>query len=226
MHSVMPFLLHASPLLVYGIVALALTMESCGVPVVNNTLLLLVGALASSGHLNIWALFVAALSGSLAGANLAYVIGARGGRKILLKITSFFHIDAQKVSVAENWYQKSGVWMIFLSRLTPYVRPFASFPAGISRMPYVRFFAASATGSLIWCAAMLYISWALGRRWGMAVRFMRHYTLPAVAIIVLVVILCILSTYVIKRWQRARRAKLPVVAGQHVEEPGRDLLHV
>src|SRR5437016_4620799 len=151
--------------MIYLIVAVILLLESSGVPIVNNTLLIFTGALASFGHLTIWLLAVAAITGSITGACLAYIIGAYGGRRIILRLAAFFRVDDQKVRMAESWFQTTGVWMIFFSRMTPFVRPFACFPAGMARLAFLRFFIAASAGSLIWCSTMLCIGWNLGYRW-------------------------------------------------------------
>ena len=86
MHSIVHALLHISPLLVYLLVAVILLLESSGVPIINNTLLLLLGATASLGFLNLEMLMISAFLGSSAGACCAYWIGMRGGRKIVLRL--------------------------------------------------------------------------------------------------------------------------------------------
>ncbi len=204
MHTVTHVLLHASPLLIYGIVVVILLLESTAIPIANNTLLLCTGALASLGRLNIWLLFVVALMGSIAGACVAYTLGVRGGREVLFRLATFLHLDVKKVEMVERWFKSSGLWMVFLSRMTPYVRPFACFPAGISRMPFPRFFAAAATGSCIWCAAMLSIGWYLGKRWFVAMYFMQRYTPFALLAIVLVVLLCFGVSRALKHYLNAR----------------------
>ena len=188
--------IHANPLLIYLIVTIVLLLESCGTPITNNTLLLLTGALASLGHLNIWILTLAAILGSISGACLAYLIGGRGGRKAFFRLASLFHIENQKVYMTEHWFHRSGAWMIFLSRMTPYVRPFTCFLGGISHMPFSRFFIAALTGSIIWCVVMLQIGMALGHRWRQALFLMEKYTIPTVCVIVLLIALY----FVIRLW--------------------------
>jgi membrane protein DedA with SNARE-associated domain len=200
LQTVVHFLMHANPFTIYLIVALVLLLESSGVPIINETLLIFVGALASFGHINIWALTVAAIVGSVAGACLAYSIGVRGGRQVMLRVAAFFRIDARYVDIAENWFQKSGVWMIFFSRMTPFVRPFACFPAGIARVEFLWFFMAASAGSLLWCAAMLSIGWNLGHRWKLAVSIMEQYTVPTLCVVVVLLVLYCLGKYAIKRY--------------------------
>ncbi len=195
----MSLLLHTNPLLIYLIVAVILLLESSGVPVVNNTLLLLTGALASLGHFNIWALATAAIIGSVAGACLAYCIGAYGGRNMLFRLAKRFRIEHQKISMIEHWFRKSGLWMVFLSRMIPYARPFACFPAGMTHTNFVYFFIMALSGSIIWCSALLAVGWHLGRRWILAVHVMQLYTIPALCIIVLLIALYAFVMYAIKR---------------------------
>ncbi len=199
MHSIVHVLLHISPLLVYLVVAVILLLESSGVPIINNTLLLLLGATASLGFLNLEMLMISAFLGSIAGACCAYWIGMRGGRKIVLRLAGLFHVSEQKVYTMDSWFQKSGFWMIFFSRMTPFVRPFACFPAGISHMNFRKFLLAAVAGSLIWCVALPSIGWILGPRWKIALYFIRTYTLPTILGVVLLLIVYGIVTNIIKR---------------------------
>ncbi len=199
MHAIVHFLLHANPIIICLIVLVILALESTGAPVTNNTLLLVTGAFASQGHLNIWILCVAAILGSILGATSAYAIGAYGGRPVLLRIASFFHIEEQKVQLAEQWFHKSGFWMVFLSRMMPYVRPFACFPAGIAHMPFPRFFVAASSGSIIWCIALLSIGWSLGRRWMLALHLIERYTLPVIGVLLLLLVTYMVIMRLVKR---------------------------
>lgn len=195
----MHVLLHTSPLIIYMLVMVILMLESTGVPITNTTLLLLMGALASLNHVNIWVLGIAAITGSIAGACIAYSIGLHGGKKVIRRLATFFHIDAQKVQMTEQWFQKSGSWMIFTSRMTPYVRPFAGFLAGIAHMPFARFFVAAFSGSIIWCAGLLYLGWSLGRRWPLALQLLQYYTLPTIGIVLLLIAGYIIVMVLVKR---------------------------
>jgi membrane protein DedA with SNARE-associated domain len=90
--------------------------------------------------------------------------------------------------------------MIFFSRIIPYIRPFSCFPAGIAHMSFRRFFAAAASGSLVWCVGMLALGWNLGRRWKLALSFIQSYTIPAVLIILaLVALYCAVSMTIRRR---------------------------
>jgi membrane protein DedA with SNARE-associated domain len=198
-HTVIQLLQHTSPLLIYLIVALALALESTGIPIVNSTLLLCTGALATYNHLNVVVLASVATAASIAGACCAYMIGARGGRRTMLRFAYFFHLDRHKVRIFERWFRKYGIWMVFASRIIPYIRPFTCFPAGFSHTNFARFLVSASVGSLIWCTGMLYIGWSLGHRWVAALYLLQRYTIPTLILLVLVVVLYSLSVRFLKK---------------------------
>ena len=199
MNEIIHLITNANPLVIYLIVAIMLLLESSAVPILNTTLLLFTGALAALGHLNFWLLLLAAILGSHSGACLAYIIGLRGGRLLFLRLIGVLHVSEERAEMAGRWFQNKGAWMIFLARIIPYIRPFACFLAGISRMPFARFFIAALAGSIIWCTGILYLGWALGSRWPLAFDFMKHYTIPAITILIALIALYILIKYIIKR---------------------------
>ncbi|GAC1401812.1 MAG: DedA family protein [Ktedonobacteraceae bacterium] len=210
MHSIMHALLHIHPLLIYLLVAVILLLESSGIPITNNTMLLLTGAMASLGYLNIGMLIVSAILGSIAGACCAYWIGARGGQQILLRLATFFHADEKKIHTMDGWLHTSGCWMIFFSRMTPFVRPFACFPAGISHMHIKKFLFAASAGSIIWCTVLPLIGWTLGHRWEIALYFMQRYTLLTLLVVTLLLVLYGVITSRIKRFINAKYRSLSV----------------
>lgn len=226
MHALTDFLIHANPILIYMIVAIVLMLESCGVPIVNNTLLLLTGALAALGYLNIWILIPVAILGSISGACLAYMIGARGSRRTFLHLASVLHINRQKAYMTRRWFQKAGPWMIFFSRITPYVRPFACFLGGITHMPFSRFCVAALSGSIVWCVVMLQIGMALGVRWHVALFLMQRYTIPSLGALILGIMLYFYIARAIKLHIDQRLQKEVKSHVSESEQTERELLEV
>ena len=226
MHALTDFIIHANPILIYMIVAIVLMLESCGVPIANNTLLLLTGALAALGYLNIWILIPVAIMGSISGACLAYIIGAYGSRRTFLHVATILHVNRQKMDMTKRWFQKAGPWMIFFSRMTPYVRPFTCFLGGITHMPFSRFCIAALSGSIIWCVVMLQIGMALGTRWHMALFLMQRYTIRSLGALILGIMLYFCIAHVIKRhmYQRLQKEVSPQVSEN--EQTESELLEV
>ena len=227
MNLVYPLIHHTNPLLIYVIVGIILLLESSGIPIVNSTLLLLTGALASLGQLDIVVLAFASITGSILGACLAYVIGLKGGARLLHRAEAArLPIDTKKIRAVEDWFHGAGARMIFFSRIIPYIRPFSCFPAGISRMPFRRFLAAASSGSVTWCIAMLTIGWNLGHRWRLALYLMRIYTVPVVLVIVLVAVAYFVVRLAIKRRLDARLQTAPGEVTSVQDQGDHDLLEV
>ncbi len=116
--------------------------------------------------------------------------------------------------------------MIFLSRVTPYIRPFACFPAGMTRMPFRRFFVAASGGSILWCIAILSIGWTLGRHWRMAYNFMQTYTLLTLGVLALVIAAFFLVKFAIRRRLRNQTQATSAATSGVEGQDSRDLLEV
>lgn len=204
---------HIPSALIYLLVAALLLLESSGIPVINTTVLLFTGAMAAQGRLDLGLLMFAALIGSTLGACCAYGLGRRFGEKLLLRLARLLHIDEQKMVLAERWFQRSGGRMIFFSRILPYIRPFACFPAGISGMPFLRFLLAAASGSAIWCVTFLIVGWELGPRWKQALYLVQTYTLPTLGALLILLVAYIfarraLNNYLKKRLGTDKKASM------------------
>lgn len=189
----MDFIIHAyqniPSLLIYLLVTTFLLLESSGIPVINTTLLLFTGALAARGRLNLELLMFLSIAGSTLGACLAYGLGWRYGEKLLFRMARLLRVDEQKMFMAERWFHKAGARMIFFSRILPYIRPFACFPAGISAMPFPRFLLAAMGGSIAWCVTFLIVGWELGPRWELAMGLVQTYTLPTLGVLLALLLL-------------------------------------
>ncbi len=212
---------HISPFLIYLLVTAFLLLESSGIPVVNTTLLLSAGALAALGRVNLVVLIVVAISGSTLGACSAYGLGRRYGEPLLLRLARLLRIDARKIALAENWFQRAGGRMIFFSRMLPYVRPFACFPAGISAMSFPRFLLAVVAGSLIWCTTCLVVGWELGPNWKLAGHLIRAYTLPTIGVLLALLVIYFFAKHALNRYMKRR-----LDAQHEAEARDHDLLEV
>ena len=174
------------PLLTYAFAFVWLALESCGLPLPNELVLLLLGSLieqrGSPGELV--ALALIATSGSLLGATAAYFIGARGGRVAVLRVGRYLRLDERRLNAVERWFTNSGGFAIGIARITPFVRTVASFPAGVLRMPLGAFLIATTVGSLLWCATLATLGYLLGADYMIAVHLIERYTIPAVIVLV------------------------------------------
>ena len=147
-------------------------------PAASELVMLYAGALAagafSGQHVvlfgdridsHFWAYVAISLAGTIGytlGSLVGWGIGAYAGRPLLEERGRWLHLDRAKLDRADRWFERWGDWAVFLGRLTPVVRSFISIPAGIVRMPIVRFTVLTFLGSAIWCFAIAGAGWALG----------------------------------------------------------------
>ncbi len=179
----------APPLATYLFAFLWLAAESCGLPLPNELVLLLLGSLIEQRHSpgELVALALIATGGSLLGATVAYFIGARGGRAAVLRVGRFLRLDERRLETVERWFNSSGGFAIGVARITPFVRTVSSFPAGVLRLPLSTFLVATSLGSLLWCATLVTVGYALGADYMIAVNLIETYTVPAVIVLVALV---------------------------------------
>jgi membrane protein DedA with SNARE-associated domain len=181
-------LAHIPPLAIYAFVGAWLALESCGLPLPNEIVLLVTGSLAAQGTVSPILLVVVATVASVAGATGAYEIGRRGGRAAVLRFGRYIRLDERRLDGIEQWFERAGPVAIGVSRITPFVRTVASFPAGMLRLPLRTFLIASTLGSLIWCAVMVTLGVVLGANYTVALKLIERYTIPAVVVLVLLVV--------------------------------------
>lgn len=175
------------PLAIYAFVFVWLALESCGLPLPNELVLLFTGSLAAHGIVSPVALVGIAVVGSALGATGAYEIGKRGGRAAVLRFGHYIRLDTEQLDAVERWFGRAGAVAIGVSRVTPFVRTISSFPAGMLRLPIRGFLVATVLGSLVWCAVMVGLGVLLGANYLTALNFIERYTIPAIVIFVILV---------------------------------------
>src|SRR5947207_11486210 len=136
-----------------------MAIESAMVPLPSELILPYAGFLVSDplkveplthGARSFWLVVAAATIGNTIGSLIGYAIGAWGGRPFLERWGRYLLIRPRELDAAERFFEKYGAATAFLTRLMPVVRTFISFPAGVARMPLLRFVAYSTAGAFIW----------------------------------------------------------------------------
>jgi len=177
-------------------------------PAASELVMLYAGALAagafSGQHVVIfgnridshfWAYVAISLAGTIGytlGSLVGWGIGAYAGRPLLEERGRWLHLDRAKLDRADRWFERWGDWAVFLGRLTPVVRSFISIPAGVVRMPIVRFTVLTFLGSAIWCFAIAGAGWALGSSYEHFHHDFAYVEYAVVAAVIVLIVLLIL----------------------------------
>ena len=147
-------------------VGLATALETVFPPLPSELVLPLAGYTASQGHYGLTAAIAWATAGSLVGALVLYWLGAAWGLERVCATADripLMHADDVRRAVA--WFGRHGRTAVFVGRLVPGVRSLISIPAGVDRMPLLRFCVFTTAGSLVWNAALILAGYELGARW-------------------------------------------------------------
>lgn len=151
---------------------LAVLVESIFPPIPSELVLPLAGFTASRGDLNLAAVIVWTTVGSLVGALALYGLGAWLGPKRLRRIAEKVPLaKPEDLDKTEAWFGKHGSKAVFLGRMVPVFRSLISIPAGVTRMPLVRFCLLTTGGSAVWNAALVLAGFLLGEQWGQVERY-------------------------------------------------------
>ncbi|MGQ5635069.1 MULTISPECIES: DedA family protein [unclassified Streptomyces] len=149
---------------VYAVVALVIGLESLGIPLPGE-IILVSAALMASQHsgVNPVVLGACATAGAVIGDSIGYAIGRNGGRPLLAWLARRFpkHFSEGHVATAERSFEKWGMWAVFFGRFIALLRIFAGPLAGVLHMPYWKFLIANVLGGLCWAggttAAVYYV---------------------------------------------------------------------
>ncbi|MEP7368957.1 MAG: DedA family protein [Dermatophilaceae bacterium] len=164
--SVDGLLISVSPVVVYVLVALVVGLESMGIPLPGEVILVSAGLLASRADLGISAVWVAvaATAGAILGDSIGYLAGRRWGYRMFDVLGRWFpkHAGPDHLSYAKHVFARYGVWAVFFGRFVALLRIFAGPLAGALRMPYPRFLAANAAGGLVWACGTTVAVYSLG----------------------------------------------------------------
>jgi membrane protein DedA with SNARE-associated domain len=171
----------------WGIFCL-LALGIVGLPVPDETLLLLSGYLVFKGELHALPTALAALSGSITGVSLSYLLGRVPGGHLLKKVAPYLHLSEDGLRRARLWIARRGKWALVIGYFIPGVRHFTAFVAGTSDLAYPVFAAFAYSGAFVWVSTFLCAGYFSGEEWSRLPASM-HNTIMIVAGAVLVLLL-------------------------------------
>ena len=131
----------------YWVIALVVGLESMGIPLPGETILVLAAIYAAADPtLNIWLVIVAACVGSIMGDNLGYWVGKRYAYVLLLRYGRHIGMTPARIKLGQYLFREHGGLVVFLGRFVALLRILAAFLAGVNRMRWRNFLVANAAG--------------------------------------------------------------------------------
>lgn len=137
-------------------------VQSAGIPFPGEVLLLAVAAWATARDVPLGLVTGAAVLGAIAGQDVAYLLGHRGGRPFIERFGVMFRIRPEHLARAELVYARHGDLTVVITHFMPGLRTWGSILAGMAGMPFWRFQLLGAAGALIWVAAVVTLGYLVG----------------------------------------------------------------
>jgi membrane protein DedA with SNARE-associated domain len=147
----------------YWLIAALMALESTVVPIPSETIVPPAAYLARThGSLSIAGVVVAATLGSWVGASVMYWGSRWLGRPLVMRLAPYLGLAVSKIELAERWSAHYGWPGVFFSRLLPVIRHLIGIPAGILRLDFRWYAAATLGGSLLWCSVLAWLGATVG----------------------------------------------------------------
>ena len=180
----------------WGYVAIFVTMvgESAGLPISSEIVVPFGGALASLNKLGLGGpvvqlILVVAISSlaNLTGSLIAFSLTRRFGETVVLsRFGRWMGLSKGHLRLANRFFDRWGLWAVFLGRLLPIVRTYISFPAGLSKIGYVKFIVVSLLGAIPWNAGLAYAGYLAGQHWEQVATTLSPFAIPIGIVVVII----------------------------------------
>src|ERR1700730_4152336 len=149
----------------YPAAALGILLENAGIPFPGALTLLAVAAYAGAGHLDIGLVVLAGAVGAVAGGDLGYLAGHRGGRPFVERCSHLLHVNPGHLARSEMLFTRYSGTTIVVGRFLMGLRTWASVLAGMAGMPFWAFPLYSLTGAVLWAITVGAVGFYLGSNW-------------------------------------------------------------
>lgn len=190
----------------YAGIAALMAIESACIPLPSEIIMPFAGYLVYKGVFKLLWVATAGALGCNIGSVLAYWIGAKGGRPLVERYGRLVLMSKHDLDRMTHFFNHYGAITVLVGRLLPVVRTFIAFPAGIARMPQLRFHIYTFVGSWPWCLGLAYAGQKLGEKWNdpnspFHEQFHRFHTVIEVLVLVGIV------WFIWSHFRRARAAE-------------------
>jgi membrane protein DedA with SNARE-associated domain len=166
----------------------------------GETVVMAVSFLASkSRELSPIVIWLVSILGTMAGSNVSYAIGHRGGRPLLDAIGRRWPKLMKGVDKAEEYFEIHGTKTVFISRFTAGFKNWVPTLAGVSRMPLPVFELYVLLSAMVYSTGLVIIGYYFGDNMDAIVAWFKRAGLWATLVVV-----AVLAAYVGLRIWRSR----------------------
>ena len=161
----------------WGYLALFLLviLGNIGLPVPEETILVLAGYMCWRGELHLLVVLVIGIVSAVGGDNIGYWLGHRYGRAALMRHASWLLGHPRRLEMMQDFVFRRGMLAVFIARFVPGLRFMAGPLAGALGMPFTRFFAANMLGALTYVPLVVGLGYTIGYGLGEYIERLRRF---------------------------------------------------
>ncbi|MCP4706741.1 MAG: DedA family protein [candidate division Zixibacteria bacterium] len=186
------------PFWIYVFLFLASFIENIFPPIPGDFITVTGGALAASGRLNIYLVFLMVYFGGILSMMLIYYLGRSRGRDFFMR-KNYKIFSRDDIPRLEDWFTKRGVLLLIFNRFIVGVRAVIALVAGISRYNPVKKFVFVSISFWIFNGLLLFSSYLFVINFDSVFYYLRLYEK-----IVWPIIIVILIIFVVIKFRRAK----------------------
>ena len=147
----------------YLVVFFGVMLESVGIPLPGETILIAAGLLVHQGSLDPGETIVFGILGTTIGNQLGYWAGRQGGHPFVLQWGHYVGITPERLLRMEGFFARHGGKAVFLARFIPGLRAFGALVAGISCMHWWTFLFYNVLAGAVWATASILVGYLFSR---------------------------------------------------------------
>ena len=149
----------------YAAILLVVALESAGVPLPGETVLVSAAVYAGTTHrMEIGLVILAAAVGAILGDHVGFWIGREAGPPVLRKLGPLIGLDERRQKLGQDLFSRHGGKIVFFGRFVAFLRAFAALLAGVNRLPPAKFFVWNAAGGIVWATVFGMGGYLLGKQ--------------------------------------------------------------
>jgi undecaprenyl-diphosphatase len=114
----------------YLIVLFGVMLESVGVPIPGETILIAADVLAQRGNIDVGDAILLGILGAVIGDQISYWVGREGGRPFVLRWGHYVLITPERLARAEKFFERHGGKAVFFARFVAGLRVFGALVVG------------------------------------------------------------------------------------------------
>lgn len=167
----------------YGGIVILMAIESACIPLPSELIMPFAGYLVFTGSMKLLWVATAGAIGCNLGSLIAYEIGYYGGRPLVERYGRWVLMGRRELDWADNFFTRWGYLAVFVARMLPVVRTFIALPAGIARMPRLRFHVYTFLGSWPWCFFLAWFGMKMGENWRQLGKYLHKFDVVIVVLL-------------------------------------------